>query len=279
MRVINSITEMKAVCQSLKREGSLGFVPTMGYLHEGHLSLVDQSVSANRHTVVSIFVNPAQFGRNEDLSTYPRDLDRDLELLQSRGTDYVFYPDAAEIYPSEHQTWVEVEKLSVPLCGKSRPGHFRGVATIVLKLVNIVQPDYMYMGSKDFQQVVVLERMLADLNLDTVITRCPIIRETDGLAMSSRNSYLDADERIRARCLSQALITARHSFALGERGTAVLIAEASRLIETAGANIDYVECVDPKLLTPVETAEADTRMVMAVFIGRTRLIDNGALGS
>jgi len=279
MRVINSITEMKAVCQSLKREGSLGFVPTMGYLHEGHLSLVGQSVSANPHTVVSIFVNPAQFGRNEDLSTYPRDLDRDLELLQSRGTDYVFYPDAAEIYPSEHQTWVEVEKLSVPLCGKSRPGHFRGVATIVLKLVNIVQPDYMYMGSKDFQQVVVLERMLADLNLDTVITRCPIIRETDGLAMSSRNSYLDADERIRARCLSQALITARHSFALGERGTAVLIAEASRLIETAGANIDYVECVDPKLLTPVETAEADTRMVMAVFIGRTRLIDNGALGS
>ena len=279
MRVINGITEMKAVCQSLKREGSLGFVPTMGYLHEGHLSLVDQSVSANPHTVVSIFVNPAQFGRNEDLSTYPRDLDRDLELLQSRGTDYVFYPDAAEIYPSEHQTWVEVEKLSVPLCGKSRPGHFRGVATIVLKLVNIVQPDYMYMGSKDFQQVVVLERMLADLNLDTVITRCPIIRETDGLAMSSRNSYLDADERLRARCLSQALITARHSFALGERGTAVLIAEASRLIETAGGNIDYVECVDPKLLTPVETAEADTRMVMAVFIGRTRLIDNGALGS
>ena len=270
---------MKALCRDLKKEGNLGFVPTMGFLHKGHLSLVDQSVSANPNTVVSIFVNPAQFGKNEDLSSYPRDLDRDLKLLETHGVRYVFHPDASEVYTPVHLSWVEVEKLSSLLCGQSRPGHFRGVATIVLKLVNITQPEYMYMGIKDFQQVVVLERMLQDLNLDTVIRRCPIVREADGLAMSSRNSYLDADERIKARCLSQAIEIARQSFAGGERDALALMESAGRLIEAAGGTIDYVECVDPRSLTPVKSVDAETRIVMAVFIGRTRLIDNGALGS
>lgn len=279
MRVISSIAEMKALSRSLKTDSGLGFVPTMGFLHEGHLSLVDQSVKNNPHTIVSIFVNPAQFGKNEDLSTYPRDLERDLALLESRGVMYVFHPEAAEVYPSEHKTWVEVEELSSRLCGKSRPGHFRGVATIVLKLVNIVQPDFMYMGIKDFQQTVVLERMLMDLNLDTQIVRCPIVRESDGLAMSSRNSYLDADQRIRARCLYQALEAAQNRFARGERDCAALIDTASKVIEATFGQIDYVECVDPRDLMPVETAHPDTRMVMAVLIGRTRLIDNAPLGA
>jgi len=279
MQVITSIAEMKSLSRALKHTGSLGFVPTMGYLHEGHLSLVDQSVSANSNTVVSIFVNPAQFGRNEDLSTYPRDLDRDLKLLEARGTGYVFYPDVSEVYTPEHLSWVDVEELSSLLCGKSRPGHFRGVATIVLKLINIIQPDYMYMGIKDFQQVVVLERMLLDLNLDTRITRCPIVREADGLAMSSRNSYLNPSERIAALCLSQSLYVARHSFSQGERDCEVLTAIASQIILSAGGKIDYVQCVDPATLKTVKTADAQTRMVMAVYIGRTRLIDNGALGS
>lgn len=279
MRVISSIAEMKAVCRPLKTEGSLGFVPTMGYLHEGHLSLVDQSVKANPHTVVSIFVNPAQFGKHEDLASYPRDPERDLALLEARGVGYVFFPEASEVYPAAHKTWVEVEGLSELLCGKSRPGHFRGVATVVLKLVNIVQPDFMYMGIKDFQQVAVLERMLADLNLDTNIVRCPIVREADGLAMSSRNSYLDADERTRALCLARALEAARHSFSQGERSSVALIETAAGVLEASRGQIDYIECVDPQSLTAVETAKADTRMVMAVFIGRTRLIDNCPLGA
>ena len=279
MRLISSIAEMKALSRSLKTEGGLGFVPTMGFLHEGHLSLVDQSVKYNPNTIVSIFVNPAQFGKNEDLATYPRDLERDLALLESRGAKYVFHPDASEVYPADHKTWVEVDEFSSRLCGKSRPGHFRGVATIVLKLVNIVQPDFMYMGIKDFQQTVVLERMLLDLNLDTQIVRCPIVREADGLAMSSRNSYLDADERIMARCLSQALEAARSRFAGGERDCGKLIDAASQVIEASSAQIDYLECVDPLTLNPAVIATNDTRMVMAVFIGRTRLIDNAPLGA
>jgi len=279
MQVINSIVEMRQLCRALKAEGKLGFVPTMGFLHEGHLSLVDSSVSANPNTLVSIFVNPAQFGKNEDLSSYPRDLERDLELLASRGVEHVFYPGAADMYPPGHKSWVVVEALSERLCGKSRPGHFRGVATVVLKLVNIVNPDYMYMGIKDFQQVVVLERMLEDLNLDTRIVRCPIIREADGLAMSSRNSYLDRGERVKALCLSQGLVKAQLLFQCGERNCSALIAAAARIIEAAGGQTDYIECVDPDALSPVKVANQDTRMLMAVYIGRTRLIDNGALGA
>lgn len=279
MRVISSIAEMKSASRALRAEGSLGFVPTMGFLHEGHLSLVDQSVKANPNTVVSIYVNPAQFGKNEDLATYPRNLDRDLEFLKSRGVTCVFVPESKDVYPASHKTWVEVESLSESLCGRSRPGHFKGVATVVLKLVNIVNPDLMYMGIKDFQQVVVLERMLADLNLDTYIERCEIVREADGLAMSSRNSYLDLDERIRARCLSVALHEAKRSFFTGERNCGVLVDIATRIIEASGGQIDYVQCVDPHSLLEQKDANPDTRMVMAVYIGRTRLIDNSALGT
>ena len=277
MQLIESIPAMKEISRRLQSSGSLGFVPTMGYLHEGHLSLVDASVKENPHTVASIFVNPAQFGKNEDLSTYPRDLERDLKHLQSRGVDYVFYPQASDIYPEDYGTWVDVDKLGDLHCGKSRPGHFRGVCTIVLKLVNIIMPGFMYMGAKDFQQLVILQKMLQDLNLDTQIVPCPIVREDDGLAMSSRNTYLDADERKRALCLSQALAHSRQLFMDGMRDSRQLIKAAAEIINNAGGQIDYIECVHPQSLLPVELAEADTRMLMAVYIGRTRLIDNAPM--
>ena len=277
MQLIESIPAMKEISRRLQSSGSLGFVPTMGYLHEGHLSLVDASVKENPHTVASIFVNPAQFGKNEDLSTYPRDLERDLKHLQSRGVDYVFYPQASDIYPEDYGTWVDVDKLGDLHCGKSRPGHFRGVCTIVLKLVNIIMPGFMYMGAKDFQQLVILQKMLQDLNLDTQIVPCPIVREDDGLAMSSRNTYLDADERKRAQCLSQALAHSRQLFMDGMRDSRQLIKAAAEIINNAGGQIDYIECVHPQSLLPVELAEADTRMLMAVYIGRTRLIDNAPM--
>ncbi|NLK49895.1 MAG: pantoate--beta-alanine ligase [Candidatus Cloacimonetes bacterium] len=277
MQLIESIPAMKEISRRLQSSGSLGFVPTMGYLHEGHLSLVDASVKENPHTVASIFVNPAQFGKNEDLSTYPRDLERDLKHLQSRGVDYVFYPQASDIYPEDYGTWVDVDKLGDLHCGKSRPGHFRGVCTIVLKLVNIIMPGFMYMGAKDFQQLVILQKMLQDLNLDTQIVPCPIVREDDGLAISSRNTYLDADERKRALCLSQALAHSRQLFMDGMRDSRQLIKAAAEIINNAGGQIDYIECVHPQSLLPVELAEADTRMLMAVYIGRTRLIDNAPM--
>lgn len=277
MQLIESIPAMKEISHRLQSAGSLGFVPTMGYLHEGHLSLVDASVKENPHTVASIFVNPAQFGKNEDLSTYPRDLERDLKHLQARGVDYVFYPQASDIYPEDYGTWVDVDKLGDLHCGKSRPGHFRGVCTIVLKLVNIIMPGFMYMGAKDFQQLVILQKMLQDMNLDTKIVPCPIVREDDGLAMSSRNTYLDADERKRALCLSQALAHSQQLFKDGVRDSRQLIKAAAEIINKAGGQIDYIECVHPQSLLPVEVAEADTRMLMAVYIGRTRLIDNAPM--
>lgn len=278
MQVITSIAEAKALCRYLKKDGTLGFVPTMGFLHEGHLSLVDASVRENDSTIVSIFVNPSQFGRGEDLNTYPRDLDRDLALIKEHGAKYVFYPKAQEIYPPDYKTWITVENLSDILCGKSRPTHFRGVTTIVLKLLNIVLPDTMYMGLKDYQQLVILQKMLLDLNMDARIIPCPIIREADGLAMSSRNSYLSEAERSRALCLSQALKLAQELFSRGERQSSALVAAAEAKIELAGGQIDYIECIDPISLKPVDAAKKDTRMLMAVYIGRTRLIDNCALG-
>ncbi|MDD3524934.1 MAG: pantoate--beta-alanine ligase, partial [Candidatus Cloacimonetes bacterium] len=207
MKLINTLAEMQALKHP---EGfKIGFVPTMGYLHEGHLSLVDASKKDCDLTIVSIFVNPAQFGENEDLDSYPRDMERDLSLLKARGVDYVFFPDAQMMYPNGYRTWVEVEGLSDILCGASRKGHFRGVCTVVLKLVNIVKPHFMYMGDKDYQQQSILRIMLKDLNLDTTIVGCPIVREQDGLAKSSRNVYLDPNNRQIALCLYRALIQAQ----------------------------------------------------------------------
>ena len=277
MQIIQDISSTKSLCRSLKQEGTLGFVPTMGYLHEGHLSLVKQSVKENPNTIVSIFVNPSQFGQNEDLDTYPRDLERDVALLKECGVEYVFNPNAQTIYPSGFDTWVVPEKLASVLCGKSRPGHFRGVATVVLKLLNITNPDHMYMGIKDYQQLRILKQMASDLHLDCDIVACPIVREADGLAMSSRNSYLNPDERKRALSLYHGLLKARELYEQGERDCGQIIKTIKSIIRESGGRIDYIECVDPLTLQSISEAKDDTRMMLAVYFGKTRLIDNMAL--
>ncbi len=256
------------------QEARIGFVPTMGFLHEGHLSLVAESTKNCDITIVSIFVNPAQFGPNEDLESYPRDLDRDLALLEQNGVDYVFFPDPDMMYPKPYHTWVEVSDLSGILCGASRPGHFRGVCTVVLKLVNIVKPHFMYMGEKDFQQLTILTIMHRDLNLSTRIIGCPIIRESDGLAKSSRNVYLNSADRKIAVCPSQALFKARSAVAAGFRDAAALIATAKADITASGAKVDYVEIVSATDLSKADIIDEQSRMLIAVYVGKTRLIDN-----
>ncbi|HOH46674.1 MAG TPA: pantoate--beta-alanine ligase [Candidatus Cloacimonadota bacterium] len=275
--MLHSITELREARARIAPGTSVGFVPTMGYLHEGHLSLVAASKAACELTFVSIYVNPSQFGPNEDLASYPRDLERDLELLSTYGVDYVFFPSTEEIYPEGYKTWVEVSGISQRLCGASRPGHFRGVATIVLKLVNLVQPHSMFMGSKDFQQVLVLKTMLRDLNLQVNLVSCPIIREADGLAMSSRNSYLDSQQHQRALCLSSAIKAVQAAFRAGQRSVPALLEIAGETIGDRG-RIDYLELVDPERLEPVTTVDDMSRLIMAVYIDKVRLIDNAALG-
>ncbi len=277
MKLLHSITELREARARIAPGTSVGFVPTMGYLHEGHLSLVAASKAACELTFVSIYVNPSQFGPNEDLASYPRDLERDLELLSTYGVDYVFFPSTEEIYPEGYKTWVEVSGISQRLCGASRPGHFRGVATIVLKLVNLVQPHSMFMGSKDFQQVLVLKTMLRDLNLQVNLVSCPIIREADGLAMSSRNSYLDSQQHQRALCLSSAIKAVQAAFRAGQRSVPALLEIAGETIGDRG-RIDYLELVDPERLEPVTTVDDMSRLIMAVYIDKVRLIDNAALG-
>ncbi len=278
MRVYQGKDEIRQSLRESRQGLKVGFVPTMGALHEGHLSLVERCKTECDLCVVSIYVNPAQFGPSEDLGKYPRNLDKDLELLSKRGADLVFFPDDVQMYPPGYRTWIDVEGLSEKLCGASRPGHFRGVATVVLKLCNIVRPDSMYMGLKDFQQIVVLERMLKDLDCETRIVRCPIIREEDGLALSSRNAYLEPDERLRAISLSQALKMAREQVASGTRDSAALIEEASKTVLAAGGKIDYIKIVDADTLEDVAMVNENSRMLLAVFMGKTRLIDNCALG-
>ena len=277
MKICKTIKEMQTEVSRRDRNKRLGFVPTMGALHEGHLSLVRLSKSNCDLSAVSIYVNPSQFGPQEDFGRYPRNLERDLALLADNGADYVFLPDNEQMYPAGYKTWVEVEGLSSILCGNSRPGHFRGVATIVLKLVQIVKPDLMFMGMKDFQQVVVLETMLRDLNSDTRIFRCPIVRESDGLAMSSRNMYLSPEERAKALCLSQTLDMARHMVATGTKCAEEVILAAEYMINSAGGRIDYISLVNGSTLQPQDVIDQDTRMLLAVYIGNTRLIDNGSL--
>ncbi len=277
MRICRTAGEIREALSEIRGGLKTGFVPTMGALHRGHLSLVEKSKTESGLTVVSIYVNPAQFGPQEDLSKYPRDLEHDLELLSQLGTDLVFLPDDAQMYPEGYRTWVEVEGLSDVLCGASRPGHFRGVATVVLKLTQIVRPELMFMGLKDFQQIVVLERMLQDLNSETRIVRCPIVREGDGLALSSRNVYLDPDERKRAVCLNRAWKEAQKRVAEGCLASSELLAAAEKTVLEAGGRIDYVKIVDAVTLAEVETVNENSRMLLAVFIGRTRLIDNAAL--
>lgn len=279
MKTITSIHDMTTWARDrvLNRE-SIGFVPTMGYLHDGHLSLVKRARSENDAVVASVFVNPTQFGQNEDFTVYPRDPDGDSEKLRSGGVDVLFIPEADELYGQDYETYVELERLPLPLCGKSRPGHFRGVATVVLKLFNIVLPNNAYFGSKDFQQLQVIRRMVRDLNVSTMIVGCPTVREPDGLAMSSRNAYLSPVEMKQAICLHDALMIAKGLFDKTETDASVYIkAMKDRITEESDARPDYISLVDPETLEDLPTVKDAALAVMAVKIGNTRLIDNMSL--
>ncbi len=273
MQVVHTIAEVRATRRALP--GPWGFVPTMGYLHEGHLSLVRRARAENDHVAVSIFVNPTQFGPHEDYDRYPRDLERDLRLLEPLGVDLVFAPSVEEMYPSGFQTWVVVEEVSRPLEGAARPGHFRGVATVVAKLFHIVQPDRAYFGQKDAQQVAVIRRMVRDLNFPVEIVVCPTVREPDGLAMSSRNTYLSPEERRAATVLFRALQAAKARYEAGERD-AERLREAMREVIGAEplARLDYVSVADPETMQELSRVEGRALLSLAVYIGKTRLIDN-----
>ncbi|HNU98063.1 MAG TPA: pantoate--beta-alanine ligase [Candidatus Syntrophosphaera sp.] len=274
MQIYKTIAETREALAGEALQKKIGFVPTMGALHKGHLSLVERCHSESDLTVVSIYVNPAQFGPQEDLNHYPRNLEKDIDLLRNYHVDIVFTPDDVQMYPEGYCTWVQVEGLSDILCGASRPGHFRGVATIVLKLMHIVNPKLMFMGMKDYQQIIVLEKMIEDLNLETKIVRCPIVREPDGLAMSSRNSYLTPDERQRATCLIKALKNAQQMVNEGYLDSSILISEAENIIKQSDGRIDYIKIVDGSTLQELPEVRSGSRMMLAVYIGNTRLIDN-----
>jgi pantoate--beta-alanine ligase len=276
MKKITEIKEMQAVVRELRSQGkTIGFVPTMGYLHEGHLSLVRKSVQSTDATVVSIFVNPAQFGPREDFKDYPRDINRDIELLKREGVDYLFYPDSEEMYPPGFKTYVQVQDLQEKLCGRSRPGHFRGVCTVVLKLFNIVDPDMAFFGQKDAQQAIILRKVVKDLNLDVEIEVLPIVREGNGLALSSRNEYLNSKERKAALALHRSLLKAKRMIEGGERRAAVIIEKMEEIInKDTLAKIDYIEIVDLDEMNPVKMIKDKALLALAVFVGKTRLIDN-----
>jgi pantoate--beta-alanine ligase len=277
MQVLTTIAEVRAARAGAS--GDVGLVPTMGALHEGHLALVRQARKANDCVFVSIFVNPTQFGPNEDYAAYPRDPDRDLALLRAEGVDYVFMPAAEEIYPAGFATSVDVGPIGEPMEGSHRPGHFLGVATVVLKLFNIVQPDRAYFGRKDAQQLVVVRHMVRDLDLDVEIVPVETVRELDGLAMSSRNAYLSPVERRSALVLWSALSLAREMWTRGARDAEAFRRRMRELIEEEeGARIDYVSVADPETLEEVDRIHGSVLVSLAVRIGRTRLIDNITLG-
>jgi len=282
MELIGKIEEMQSVANRLRCDGkTLGFVPTMGHLHEGHLSLVRRARKENDVVVVSIFVNPTQFGPNEDYNQYPRDLDRDLKLLEREDVNYVFNPTVGEMYPVNYSTFVTVHGLTDVLCGKSRPTHFRGVTTVVMKLFNIVKPTRAYFGQKDAQQYRVIKKMVEDLNMDLEVIECPIVREPDGLAMSSRNVYLNEEERKEAVALYKALKLARQLYDRGERSAQIIKEKMRELIaQYPLVKVDYVEIVTEDLLEPVHTLEKGKEYIAAVaaFVGKARLIDNTILG-
>jgi len=279
MKVIASIEEMQSLAKDWKKKGEkIGFVPTMGFLHEGHLSLVRKARSIADKVVVSIFVNPIQFGPAEDFSKYPRDLERDLKLLEKEGVDVVFTPSAEEMYPPGFQTFVEVTEITKGLCGAFRPGHFKGVTTVVLKLFNIVKPDFAIFGEKDYQQLQVIKRMVKDLNLDVEVIGAPTVREPDGLAMSSRNTYLSEEERKSAISLFRALQLAQKLVKEGTKSTSLLKEKLKEFIERHPfTKVQYIEFVDPESLEPVEVVEKPTLCALAVFVGSARLIDNAII--
>lgn len=276
MITVATIKELREYTKKWRREGlSIGLVPTMGYLHDGHKSLIDKAVNENDKVVVSVFVNPTQFGPKEDLSTYPRDIDRDKELCEKAGAAIVFNPEASEMYFNNASTYVDVENLTEGLCGAKRPGHFRGVCTIVSKLFNIVNPDRAYFGEKDAQQLAVIRRMVGDLNFDIEIIGCPIIREEDGLAKSSRNAYLSLEERSAATILNKSLMKSKELLENGEMNIEVIKSKIKAEIDgELLAKIDYIEIVDKYSLETVSSIKNSILIVIAVFIGNTRLIDN-----
>ncbi len=276
MRVLETIKQMRSACQATKQEGRrLGFVPTMGALHEGHLSLVRAAKARCDVVAASIFVNPTQFGPNEDFSKYPRSFGTDRELLEKEGVELLFAPSVEEMYPEGAVTFVTVEGLSERLCGKSRPGHFRGVTTIVSNLFHITQSDLAFFGQKDAAQVAIIRRMVLDLNLGVEIVVCPIVREADGLAMSSRNAYLSPQQRRSALVLSRSLAHVKKLSEQGERCTAKLAAAGTQVFaEEPSVRLDYFEIVNPDTLEPVEHISDPALVALAAFVGGTRLIDN-----
>jgi pantoate--beta-alanine ligase len=254
---------------------TIGLVPTMGALHAGHASLIGAARAGTDFVVVSIFVNPTQFGPHEDLSRYPRPFEKDVAVCAAEGVDLVFHPEPADMYPTDYRTYVEVEQLQDVLCGPSRPGHFRGVVTVVLKLFNIVQPDVAYVGQKDAQQARVIQQLVRDLDVPVHIRVCPIVREADGLALSSRNAYLNPDERRRSAVLYRTLEDISRRVAAGERSAAALVQHGTkRIAAEGGTRVDYLSIVDLETLQPVERLQGKVLVAVAVFVGNTRLIDN-----
>ncbi|SIN73553.1 pantothenate synthetase [Acetomicrobium flavidum] len=277
MEVIKSTAEMQEISLRLKREGRIiGLVPTMGYLHDGHLSLIKKARRENDIVIMSNFVNPLQFGPKEDFATYPRDLDRDNKLAESAGVDYVFAPTTEEMYPQGYDTYVEVKgPITEKMCGKSRPGHFKGVTTVVLKLFLITQPDRAYFGQKDAQQAIVIRKMVTDLNVPVKIITCPIIREEDGLALSSRNTYLSSEERLQALALPRALSAGRDMIMKGETDPQKVRLHIKQILESSpGIRVDYVEVIDGDDLSDLSVIKGKVLLAAAVYVGKTRLIDN-----
>lgn len=276
MEVLSKISVIKAAINKRKFSGkSVGFVPTMGFLHEGHLSLVKESLRRTDCTVVSIFVNSTQFGPKEDLQEYPRDFEKDSALLEELGVDIVFVPDDQEMYPEGFKTYVDVTDLQDKFEGRSRPGHFRGVCTVLLKFFTIVNPDIAYFGQKDAQQALIIKKMVRDLNLDVEIQVLPTVREEDGLALSSRNVYLTKDQRKAALCLVESLRKANRLIEAGERDPQIIKSEMTRLIDAEPlASLDYIAIVDLENLDPLDKIEGETLIAVAVFFGKVRLIDN-----
>lgn len=275
MIIVSTVEEVRKQIKEWKMQGqSIGFVPTMGYLHEGHKSLIDCARKENDRVVVSIFVNPMQFGPAEDLADYPRDLEHDTQICESAGTDLIFHPEPEEMYDGDFCSFVDMSVLTEGLCGKTRPVHFRGVCTVVTKLFNIVTPDRAYFGQKDGQQLAVIRRMVRDLNMDICIEGCPIVREEDGLAKSSRNTYLSPEERKAALVLSQAVRLGAELAKTEKDAKKVVLAMKDKIQTEPLARIDYVEAVDALSMQPVKTLEGGCMLAMAVYIGKTRLIDN-----
>lgn len=276
IQVVHTIKEVREAVKEWRKEGlTVGFVPTMGYLHEGHKSLVDRAVKENDRVVVSVFVNPMQFGPTEDLDKYPRDLEADTRMCEAAGANLIFNPQPEEMYAEGFCSFVDMNGPTAELCGKSRPTHFRGVCTVVNKLFNIVQPDRAYFGQKDAQQLSVISRMVKDLNIPIEIVPCPIVREADGLAKSSRNTYLNPQERQAALVLSRAIRVGQERVEAGERDTHKVVDAMKAFIETEPmARIDYVEAVELNSVQKIDKVQGEVLFAMAVYIGKTRLIDN-----